>query len=1197
MELGIQLLRVERFVAHNVTFRGQKSGLELIETTAEIINCSFLSFRNAIIATHSHINISQCMFEKNGPTVDEISASYYYRDGAIRAVQRSIISINDSAFISNRAVVYSNDCSITLEHSEFFNNNASSGNVLNSESSNITLERSIFQDDRGIELYSESSNIIIKSSKFYKNDAGVLQCSSGNITIENSKFTNNTGFIIASFFGKLVITMSEFDNNTAGIIPRLILTLIYTTCITNNCSFTNNNVGVIAALNSRIEYYNSLLIANNSSPIKNIYPIIHLDNTEFIGHSSGRATISNNLRSFVAYNSNITFMGAVKISNNKQSQTITVGNMQEGGALTLVQSNIYIDGTCKFEYNHGENGGAILSIENKLYVNGNVTVVHNTARNGGGAYLRDSELNCQDRSTLLFLNNSATHKGGGVHAISSFIKTVSDPPMQWPVDTAPSLFFTNNIAEKGGGLSLEANAKLYIDKFLILVGGISFGYRYGTVFLANSASYGGAIYVDDDSYSGTCTTDPKTECFFQVRLYIIGVYNFISYLQGDPYNIQRDLKTQSLNFSENSADISGSNLYGGLLDRCAVSQFAEVRIKYTQDYEEGGNGIMYFKHVSTITESDTSVSSQPVKVCLCTDNEQNCTYKRHIEAKKGETFNVSLASIDQINQPVSGLIHASLNLARSAVATGQATREIPAKCTNLTFNVFSPHSFEQLTLYALDGPCRDANLSKISLDINFLPCSCPIGLQIVEINHETNCVCECHRNISLYVKECNSNTGAFLKSQSKAWISFINSTELSGYLLYSNCPFDYCNTLNISIDLNQQYGADAQCAFNRSSLLCGSCQRGLSLSLGSSYCLSCPSYWPALLIAITIAAILVGIALVAVLLIFNMTVAVGTLNGLLFYANIVHANKSTLLPFQESSLDTVFISMLNLELGMDTCYFPGMDTYIKTWLKLAFPTFVFLLVGLVIIISSCSIRFSKLIGNKDPVATLATLILLSYAKIIEICFESLSVGILRYPDGSSEMVWLPDATIQYLHGKHIPLFIAAVVILLVGLVYTLLLFSWQWYFYLPQWKIIKVCLSEQRLKLFIETYHAPCTLKHRYWTGLLLITRAILYIVATANVSNDPQISLSAIVFTMIFILFLVAFIDIRMYKRIPLSVLDTFFTFCSQYSPGTRSVAQTSTRKQLPTLQFFLHSLYFGSSSSTMCTYTPKFLQSLRVK
>ena len=241
---------------------------------------------------------------------------------------------------------------------------------------------------------------------------------------------------------------------------------------------------------------------------------------------------------------------------------------------------------------------------------------------------------------------------------------------------------------------------------------------------------------------------------------------------------------------------------------------------------------------------------------------------------------------------------------------------------------------------------------------------------------------------------------------------------------------------NVSIDLNQPNGADAQCAFDRSFHLCGSCRPGLSLSLGSSHCLQCPSYWPALLIAITIAAILAGIALVALFLILNVTVAGGTLNGLIFYANVVHANESILLPFQTRNFITIFISWLNLELGIDTCYFPEIDNYIKTWLQLAFPAYVILLVALVIIISSHSTKFSNLIGKKDPVATLATLILLSYAKLLEICFKSLSVGILEYPDGSSEMLWLPDATVKYLSGKHIPLFITAVLILLVGLIYT-----------------------------------------------------------------------------------------------------------------------------------------------------------------
>ena len=129
-------------------------------------------------------------------------------------------------------------------------------------------------------------------------------------------------------------------------------------------------------------------------------------------------------------------------------------------------------------------------------------------------------------------------------------------------------------------------------------------------------------------------------------------------------------------------------------------------------------------------------------------------------------------------------------------------------------------------------------------------------------------------------------------------------------------------------------------------------------------------------------AILAGITLVALLLVLNMTVAVGTLNGLIFYVN-VYANKSILFPFQETNFVPVFVSWLNLELGIDVCYFPGMDTFEKTWLQLALPAYIIFLVALVIIISSYSSIFANLIGKKNPVATLATLILLSYAKLLE----------------------------------------------------------------------------------------------------------------------------------------------------------------------------------------------------------------------
>ena len=74
---------------------------------------------------------------------------------------------------------------------------------------------------------------------------------------------------------------------------------------------------------------------------------------------------------------------------------------------------------------------------------------------------------------------------------------------------------------------------------------------------------------------------------------------------------------------------------------------------------------------------------------------------------------------------------------------------------------------------------------------------------------------------------------------------------------------------------------------------------------------------------------------------------IGTLNAIIFYANIVAANKSAFFPSGVSPA-SVFISRLNFDLGFDACFFDGMDTYIKTWLQLAFPAYIIILVVMII---------------------------------------------------------------------------------------------------------------------------------------------------------------------------------------------------------------------------------------------------------
>ena len=51
-------------------------------------------------------------------------------------------------------------------------------------------------------------------------------------------------------------------------------------------------------------------------------------------------------------------------------------------------------------------------------------------------------------------------------------------------------------------------------------------------------------------------------------------------------------------------------------------------------------------------------------------------------------------------------------------------------------------------------------------------------------------------------------------------------------------------------------GQDSQCAYNRTGILCGACSGNLSLSLGSSTCLRCEDYWPAVFVAVIFIAML-----------------------------------------------------------------------------------------------------------------------------------------------------------------------------------------------------------------------------------------------------------------------------------------------------------------------------------------------------
>ena len=563
-------------------------------------------------------------------------------------------------------------------------------------------------------------------------------------------------------------------------------------------------------------------------------------------------------------------------------------------------------------------------------------------------------------------------------------------------------------------------------------------------------------------------------------------------------------QVRPLHFSLNRANnyYSGFSLYKKTFNNCTIN----------------GRTFREFELLSILSNVQTSdIGSSQVQVCFCgNDRRPDCTKeKEFINVKTGERFIIEAAIADRGNRIVSSSIESGIR-GSASVRKDQMTQDVRNGCTVFIFNIYSFEASQQLIMSPRlnsDSIHISTACSERTIILNFLACiSCPIGFQQIKDDAKgCDCVCDKMKLESLIIN-CNYTKETVTKRGTTAWITYLSVKNTSGYLMYPYCPMDYCfpPDTTIKINLNIPNGADAQCTHNRSGLLCGACSSGLSLSLGSSHCLKCHAHWPEVLVAIIISTLLAGIVLVASLLILNLTVAVGTLNGLIFYTNIVAANQHKFFP--STSFVTVAISWLNLDLGIDTCLFDGMDFYLKTWIQLAFPAYILLLVVLVIIVSEHSVKFAKMVAKRNPLATLNTLILLSYVKFLRTVILVFSSATLDYPDGSHRVVWWPDATVGYFSGKHVVLWIMAALILIAGIFYTVILFSWQWLLYYQHKKIFKWIIRNQRLCMFVEPNHAPYAFKHRYWAGLLLLVRAIVYTISTADVSiSDRTLTLLAI--------------------------------------------------------------------------------------
>ena len=908
--------------AQNITLTGQNSSNSLFTIKCQgtsgfefrdiqSLNIEYLEFTGCgnverggaiYIRRADNVLIRGCHFTDNHVVgYRSTGGSIYTGNTVAMNIEESFFDNNyaDSLFRSGGGAIYVSSGNINSTNVYYTNNSAVNGGAISvSFAGNITSTNDYYTNnsaDYGGAIYVSSGNITSTNDQYINNIAfiagGAIYVSSGNITSTNDLYTNNNaiyGGVIFVESGNITSTNDHYINNSAGY-----------------------NGGAIDVSFGDITSTNDKYINNSADRGGTIYASgedTKLSGVNFEHNSAGEgAVIYQNGGALVIGQSNITDNvssnnSTVYINSGTLSLSGGVNFMNNQGSLYVFNTQVEVKGIVAFVNNFGDSGGAISAFLSGISFNtaSTVTIFNNTATNGGGISLIQSNMHVYHSIELT--DNHATDFGGGIYAYQSDIEFKPEQNQRSDITKntasnggaicaiASNIHISNtyvevnsNIAKvNGGAIYLEQNSKIYVRK-----------HELDTVpkvrldITSNSAEKGGAIFVADNTNDGvTCqganTEIYQAECFLQT----LGLYKINLQVNIFHYNYI------NIFFSNNTAHQSGSDIYGGLLDRCTINQNVELFHLYPEfknlsgfDYIKSTTQIeqitdyniilIDYSHFHTpdyfidnISRSDVKelVSSDAVRVEFCLDEVISPNYNHpNVSIKKGEMFTVSLVAVDQVGNPLNATIINSFQSesGNGRLKAGQVEQQVGNQCTELEYNVYSQDNSAQIHIHA-DGPCGDKGVSRKTLNVIFLPCTCPVGFEPSPGPTEIDCICECDQTLRQHrITSCSSESETILV-ETNIWIGLSNYSNETGFVIH-DCVFDYCVKKPVNISLSSPDSADEQCAYNRTGNLCGMCQEDLSLVFGGTHCQECSDNYISLLIPFALA----GIALVVFILLLN----------------------------------------------------------------------------------------------------------------------------------------------------------------------------------------------------------------------------------------------------------------------------------------------------------------------------------------
>ena len=1009
--------------------------------------------------------------------------------------------------------------------------------------SNLTLQ-GLGDIQQGFHKTVMQSTSIIKCIDYF--EGGIVFINSKNITfkfltIANCRYKNYSFYLVSSllfvFTNNIIIEWVSVQNGSDW---GLILFNTFDVAISNS-SFAQNKprnicsdcIGGNALINYNLHTYQDTptrqykvyIVQSNFTLGINLQACIKYENNVFdYGISGGGLAIIVHLLNVLFYiDSVVFFSNSGDVGSNfyfsgwRSNYSLIMNNSISiyGQALTshadtrecTIGAGMYFEGL------------SCASNKPEIIIE-NVIISHNVADlyGGGMSFLwRGGPGSIKVRNCIIYNNTGCHGSGLTLYGLESAGASISYPTFHF----ANLLIDSNQIPNKGDhyqGALIVMNINNVIFEHIEIRNHYTTGlvslnslltFTKDSMFVNNSGSFGGGIALYDSSH--LIFKEQMSVSFINNHASQSGGGIFTSQLVGADipntcfYEVIPHNANVKLYFVNNTADISGDVLYGGNIDYCLNNYDFHHLFNYTQQ-----TGL-------------SVVSSDSIQVCFCESERQNCSIKSiKIIAIPGIGKNISLATVGSKQ----GLTQGVIKLTDSTFNVN--IMRIDAACSNVTYVLKANDSLNTTKVYAtLENSIIKASTDPMSKVIEVTIQSCPSGFPLIN----EACVCRSELATSPDIT-CNINT-QIISRDGNLWIGYENVSDC--LILYQNCPFNYCNDKNIQFKITSP---DPQCLLNRSGILCGQCAEGLSLKLGSNRCGECTDYYLVLIIPFALA----GITLVAFLTALNLTVSVGTINGLIFYANVIKIYEPIFFPHGPVPFLTQFISWVNLDLSIETCFFNGMDSCIKTGLQFVFPIYVWFLLIVIILLAKYSNKVVQLVG-RHAVPVLATMILLSYTKIIRTVFQVFYYTNIQCTYENDVIflrkVWKIDANVEYMNGCHFPLFVVSLTVLVLLVIpYTCFLLTISLFErWLSNFKCCKMVSAY--MKPFFDAYGGPYKDKCRFWTGFLLLARVVLALV----VSLDSKGTVSLYVLTCILIGIVFIHITLRgTYAQYSLAVLEVSF-------------------------------------------------------